>query len=218
MIVSEFSDNSSTLDVQSQNSTQQLSVLNIDEYLKLNGFNITFNPPKDGNCQFASIAYELNRTNGNDEATNSSIRQCITEYLSRENDNKFDNSMSYYRDFVSRDKIPPTWDTYLKDMSKNRTFGDHITLQAAAKIFNVQILILSHLGRSSTVLISPKSRDTHRFDDIDHSLPLFLLGHAAEGHGEHYCCAQADDKETLQHFLLQISESSSSNRERQSEV
>ena len=66
-------------------------------------------------------------------------------------------------------------------MAKNDEYRDHITLQAAAEIFNVEILVVSSLGPYGTTVISPTT-----------NIPVatIQLGHFAEGAGEHYLCVQ----------------------------
>lgn len=71
------------------------------------------------------------------------------------------------------------WDAYLDSMSRCGTYGNHITLQRAAEIFNVQFLIVSTLGIDASSIISQSNT-------YSESLPLLVLGHIAEGHGEHY--------------------------------
>ena len=57
--------------------------------------------------------------------------------------------------------------------------GDQITLQAAADLYNIEIVVVSTLGPDATAAISPSS-----------SIPTarVQLGHYAENHGEHYIC------------------------------
>ena len=63
-------------------------------------------------------------------------------------------------------------------MSQRGTYGDHITLQRAAEIFNVQFLTISTLGIDAPSIISESNT-------YSESLPLLVLGHIADGHGEH---------------------------------
>ena len=59
------------------------------------------------------------------------------------------------------------------------THGDHLTLQVAAHVFNIQIVRYSTLGTMATQTIS-----------LMNSSPIatFYLGHFVEGAGEHYVC------------------------------
>lgn len=64
-------------------------------------------------------------------------------------------------------------------MARDGTYGDHITLQAAADVFNIQIVIYSTLGKMATQRISPMNSSP---------TATFYLGHFAEGAEEHYVC------------------------------
>lgn len=68
-------------------------------------------------------------------------------------------------------------------MAQNGEYGDQITLQAVAEIFNTEILVVSFPGPDATAVIAPTS-----------SIPMaqIRLGHFAEGHGEHYVCVEGD--------------------------
>ena len=59
------------------------------------------------------------------------------------------------------------------------TFGDHITLQKAVQLYQVNFFVLSSLGRQATTVVSPH-------EEFNHRLPSLILGHMAEGRGEHY--------------------------------
>ena len=65
----------------------------------------------------------------------------------------------------------------LENMARDGCYGDHLTLQAAAELFNVEFIAISSLGPAATTDISP----------VD-SLPVysFHISHFAEGDGEHY--------------------------------
>lgn len=49
------------------------------------------------------------------------------------------------------------WDRYVASMAQDGEYGDQITLQAAAEIFNIEILVVSSLGPDATVVIAPAS-------------------------------------------------------------
>lgn len=69
-------------------------------------------------------------------------------------------------------------------MNQGGTYGDHITLQAASNLFNVQIILHSSLGEEATVNVSPVTGA---------AVATFHLGHFAEGNGEHYVCLVAEE-------------------------
>ena len=70
------------------------------------------------------------------------------------------------------------WDEYLESMVCDGTYGDHLKLQAAANVFQIQIIIFSTLGPTATLVISPANGGD--------PLCTLHLGHFAEGDGEHY--------------------------------
>ena len=71
------------------------------------------------------------------------------------------------------------WAEYLHSMVKNGTYGDQITLKAAADLYNIEIVVVSTLGPDTTAVISPSSYiPTARVQ----------LGQYAENHVEHYIC------------------------------
>lgn len=61
-------------------------------------------------------------------------------------------------------------------MARDGTYGDHLTLQAAADLLNVEFIVISSLGPAAKTILSPTDW-----------LPLcsFHIGHFAEGDGEH---------------------------------
>ena len=74
--------------------------------------------------------------------------------------------------------IEVQWHDYVQSMQDSGTHGDHLTLQRTSTIFNVQFMIVSTLGVDATAIVSPHGH-------YDESLPLLILGHFAEGCGDH---------------------------------
>ena len=68
-------------------------------------------------------------------------------------------------------------------MNKDGTYGDHITLQVASNIFNIQITVHSSLRVEANTIIS-------LFTVVGVDLNL---GHFAEGQGNHYVCLEEED-------------------------
>lgn len=135
---------------------------------------IAFNPPGDGNCQFSALCFWL-RSIGI-ERTPKTLRREIVRYL-RENPNDLEGSPLEL--FAGQ-----PWSDYLAEMIKDGTYGDHITLQAAANLFNVQLNIHSSLGEEGNTIISPFATEV--------AVANFHLGHFAEGQGEHYVCLEIE--------------------------
>lgn len=71
------------------------------------------------------------------------------------------------------------WSQYLISMAQNGTYGDQITLQAVANLFNVEIVIISTLGPNAKTVISPQ---------FSTPFASLTLGHFAEDQGIHYVC------------------------------
>jgi len=82
----------------------------------------------DGNCQFRAISYELFGTQEHYPA----VRAAVVKYL-RNNGELF----SFY---VGEEN---DWQLYLQAMSRDRTWGDELTITAAAKVFNVAIHVVT---------------------------------------------------------------------------
>ena len=106
-------------------------------------FFISFDPPKDGNCQFAAICKLLNSIGIH--RSNHTMREDIAAGTPLQN-------------FTD---LP--WPTYLSSMSQNGTFGDHITLQAASNLYNVAFHVLSYLGTKLRFLQWLQTRFVHSF-------------------------------------------------------
>lgn len=131
---------------------------------------VQFDPAPDGNCQFSAMADQL--------ASLGIFRSAATlrdEIVQNLRSNPFTINGTPLSHYVDGND----WDAYLDSMSPCGTYGDHITLQRAAEIFNVQFLIISTLGTDASSVISESNT-------YSESLPLLVLGHIAEGHGEHY--------------------------------
>jgi len=87
------------------------------------------------------------------------------------------------------------WDRYLSSMAQDGQYGDQITLQAAAEIFNIEILLVFSLGPDAIAVIAPTS-----------TIPMAHFGHFAKENGEHYVCVEGDfqsDKQSIEDQLLE---------------
>ena len=69
------------------------------------------------------------------------------------------------------------WSDYLKDMARNSTYGDQLTLQAVANLCLVELIIISTLGPEATTIISPQNSEP---------MARLFLGHFSEDDGIHY--------------------------------
>ena len=132
-------------------------------------FLISYDPPKDGNCQFSAVCHEL--VNIGVFRSAETLRKEIVSFLESHPNSPDGTPLELF--------AGTPWSQYLRLMARNGTHGDHLTLQAAADIFNIQIVVYSTLGAMATQTISPTN-----------GCPIvtFYLGHFAEGAGEHYVC------------------------------
>ena len=77
-----------------------------------------------------------------------------------------------------------------------KEYGDNITLQAAANLFDIQIVVLSCLSASHDRLLFLCGGG-----QVMNNKRTALLGHYAGGHGEHYVCLQPCDGYEIQDVL-----------------
>ena len=144
----------------------------LDEPFGDQGYDVVFNPPGDGNCQFSALAH-LFQTVGVFRSEES-LRREIVRYLT-ENPNTQD-------EFPIELFAGIPWPQYLASMAQNGTYGDHITLQAVANLYNVELVIISTLGPDARTVISP---------EFSTPFATLVLGHFAEDQGIHYVSLSA---------------------------
>ena len=160
------------LDVQLNNSSQLFASPTI------------FNPAPDGNCQFAAIAYAIQQLVIYRLAA--TLRSEDIEYLMRNRYVGIQNSV-LWTEAIGEDE-----NKYIIWMSQNAVFGDHLMLQVAAEIVNVQILIDSTIQHGSTILTPSGSTAFNR------ALPTIVLGHQDETSGTHYVVPRNDMRDVHQ--------------------
>ena len=93
-------------------------------------FLISYDPPGEGNCQFSVICESL-RSVGIDRSEETA-REKIVEYL---------ENHPHLQNFTT-----VAWPTYIETMEQDGTHGDHLTLQAAEDLYNVEFIVISSLG------------------------------------------------------------------------
>ncbi len=129
-------------------------------------FRIYENPKGDGDCQFTALCSQLQLIRGINISSDS-LRLQIVTYLKK---NPFTPAGVRYDEFCIE-----KWAAYVAKMSETYTYGDNITLQAAAILYDVNIIVISSLGRAATAVIS-KSGDGELFVGIDN----LYVGHQSE--------------------------------------
>ena len=93
---------------------------------------VAFNPNGDGSCQFAAVAFLLKNIGIFRSAD--TLRREIVKYLT-EHRNAADGTPQEL--FAA---VP--WDEYISGMPLSSTFGDQLTLQAVANLYQVQFLVI----------------------------------------------------------------------------
>ena len=143
-----------------------------NDYLKViedQGYEPVYNPPGNGNCQFAALTYQLSSLGIS--RSPKTLREEIVRYLQT---HPLDED-----GFPLYEWVPhfDSWPAYLAHMAQDHTYGDQLTLFAAANLYNVNIQIVSSLGAGAGHVFHPSS-----------TIPIttLYLGHFAENHGEHY--------------------------------
>ena len=138
------------------------------------------NPNDRGNCQFASVAHQLSQF-----GVYRSAQQLRMDAI-----NHIQNWRSYYGEFLTE-----PLDTYAEKMKCSWEFGDHITLIALAREYNVQFLVVSSAGLAHTVIVSNNNR-------IENNRQTLTLGHFPE----HHYVSITIEKEILTQIVGEISD------------
>ncbi|KAG6410110.1 hypothetical protein SASPL_128159 [Salvia splendens] len=110
----------------------------------------------DGNCQFRSLSDQIYRT----QEHHNFVRDQIVNQLKSQPD--------LYANYV-----PMAYGDYLKKMSKNEEWGDHVTLQAAADCYGVRIIVVTSYKDTCYIEILPQFEKSNR---------IILLSFWAEVH------------------------------------
>ena len=101
------------------------------------------------------------------------MRKEIVEYLKS---NPYDSDGFPLLEHLADDEFA-CWDDYITHMARDGTYGDQITLYAAANLYNIDIQIVSSLGVGGQHVFSPSASV---------SAATVYLGHFAENQGEQY--------------------------------
>ncbi|KAL4443969.1 hypothetical protein ABPG75_011706 [Micractinium tetrahymenae] len=110
----------------------------------------------DGACQFRSLSDQLYRT----PRLHAFVRQVVCQQLRAHPE--------WYRDHV-----PGDYRRYVADMARTNTWGDHVTLQAAADAFGLRIMVLTSFESADFLDIEPRQLKSSR---------VLLLSFFAEVH------------------------------------
>ncbi|KAL8193170.1 hypothetical protein R6Q57_027074 [Mikania cordata] len=92
----------------------------------------------DGNCQFRSLSDQIYRSSEHHKL----VREQVVHQL------------SFHPELYAA-YVPMPYDDYLKKISMNSEWGDHVTLQAAADAFGVKIFVLTSFKDTCYIEILP---------------------------------------------------------------
>ena len=136
---------------------------------------ICYDPSPDGNCQFSALSNQLGKQNL--FIDHMKLREMAVSHISE--------NIDYYSYFVVGNCA-----TYLEQMRKIGTFGDHLTLLALTRELNIQCLVLSAAGIEHTAVISN--------DGVFHEdMTTLVLGYFPENMGMHYVSLDVQDRDSL---------------------
>ena len=145
-----------------------------DDYAKAiedQGFKLVYNPPGDGNCQFAALSHQTKRLGI--LRSPETMQKEIVEYLKS---SLYKSDGFPLLEHLADDEFA-CWDDYITHMARDGTYGDQITPYAAANLCNTEIQIISSLGVGGQHVFSPIASV---------SAATVYLGHFAENQGEQY--------------------------------
>eukprot|EP00803_Ostreobium_quekettii_P009199 evm.model.scf_3184EXC.3 EVM.evm.TU.scf_3184EXC.3 scf_3184EXC:10159-12281(-) len=99
----------------------------------------------DGNCQFRSLSDQLYRT----PAYHDEVRELVVCHIK-------DHAIQF------KDFVPDDFEGYCKKIAKKGTWGDHITLKAAADCYGVQLLLLTSYPHASVLQLDAETVRSNR--------------------------------------------------------
>lgn len=106
---------------------------------------VEFKVQGDGNCQFRALSDQFYRAPEHHKF----VRQQIV--------NQLRSCPEIYEGYV-----PMAYDHYLKKMSKNGEWGDHVTLQAAADSYGIKIFVITSFKDTCYIEILPSIQKSER--------------------------------------------------------
>ncbi|EGC31870.1 hypothetical protein DICPUDRAFT_10755, partial [Dictyostelium purpureum] len=140
----------------------------LNERLELYSLENNRDIPGDGNCQMHALSDQIY----GDLNHSFEIRRAIATWLIKNKNLVLSNGAK-----LSQFAVTTNWNKYCNQMARRGTWGDHLTLLAAAEVFKSQITVISSVesDSSSFIEIIPKS--------IEKNKVIFLSHHAEQHYG-----------------------------------
>ena len=135
------------------------------------GFELVYNPPGDGNCQFAALSHQVRKLGI--LRSPETMRKEIVAYLES---NPYDSTGFPLLEHLADNEFA-SWNDYINHIARDGSYGDQLTLYAAGNLYSIDIQIVSSLGAGGQHVFSPSASN---------STATVYLGHFAENQGEHY--------------------------------
>jgi len=139
---------------------------------------------KWGNCQFEAIGDQL-------DVSADVVRQQVVNYMR--------NNASKFEQFHIANEL--CWTDYLHKMTDTSTFGDNLTLQAAAFVYRVTFVICDAADEGRSLCISDQidhqPTDGYITELLSGKCQIKLLGYYGEDHGAHYVSLAANTEDFL---------------------
>ncbi|CAD7954068.1 unnamed protein product, partial [Amoebophrya sp. A120] len=104
----------------------------------------------DGSCQFRALSDQLYGT----EEHHQNVRRKVIEKLEQEADH-YKNFVLSKTEIESKEQADEAFNLYLVSMSEESTWGDHVTLQAAADVYNCEIKLITSYDDDAILSILP---------------------------------------------------------------
>jgi hypothetical protein len=124
--------------------------------------------PGDGNCQFHSLAYVINK-NKLGKITYNSLRKEVVNYLQKHK-KEFENFIPLENSKVN---ISKNFKNYVEQMSKNKVYGDNLTLYVISLLYNLKIIVLRHNRKNNIINEAGKNI-------------IYVVYHGDDGFDAHY--------------------------------
>ena len=146
---------------------------------------INSNNPEGENCMFYALSHQL-LTHGID-ISHKRIRKRIVDFLSTNPSLRLGTGRTVnFEDFISHRY---GWNSYLSELSMDGTWGDYLTLIAAANVFSIRITVVSSIPDAPVTVIKPveTSRNINIYLDHLHELHYISLIPMEENRPEELC-------------------------------